>query len=268
LSALTNLSASLEERTRSYLDANCANCHRPGGSGPTVDARYDTPLTNQNIINAILAKGDLGYDNARVVVPKDWYRSVLWDRMGTTDPDIQMPDTPRSLVDTNAMQVVGDWINSLPGTPALAPPSISPNGGSFAGSVGVILQHPDLSATIRYTLDGTLPATNSAIYYSPISLTNNLTVRATAFENGFNPSVAANANFIINPSQFTSVSLTNGVVHLFFAGVSGQTYALLASTNLVDWVPVSTNIAPAGIFEMTDPEAAHFQYRFYRTKEQ
>ncbi len=64
------------------------------------------------------------------------------------------------------------------------------------------------------------------------------------------------------------MSLTNGIVHLFFAGTSGQTYVLQASTNLVNWVPVATNIAPSGIFEMTDPDAAHFQSRFYRTMEQ
>jgi len=160
---------------------------------------------------------------------------------------------------------MGDWINSLPGTPALAPPTITPNGGSFAGSVGVNLQHPDLSAALRYTLDGSLPTTNSTLYTGPISLTNNLTVRATAFDTGYNPSVTANAIFIIDPSQFTSVSLTNGIVHLFFAGTSGQTYVLQASTNLVDWVPVATNVAPAGVFEMIDPDAANFQSRFYRT---
>ncbi len=268
LSALTNLAMPSEERARSYLDANCAQCHRPGGSGPTFDARYDTALTNQNIINALLSKGDLGYDNARVVVPKDVWRSVLYGRMNSTDPAIKMPALARNLVDTNAVSVMGDWINSLPGTPALAPPDISPNGGSFAGSVGVVLQHPDLAAEIHYTLDGSLPNAGSPLYSAPINLTNNLTVRAKAFEAGYVDSVTANAIFFINPSQFTSVSLTNGTVHLFFAGATGQTYVLQASTNLVDWVSVATNVAPAGIFEMTDPQAAQFQSRFYRTEEQ
>lgn len=268
LSALTNIVASLEDRARSYLDANCAQCHRPGGSGITFDGRYDTALTNQNIINAVLSKGDLGYDNARVVVAKDLWRSVLYGRMNTMNPAIKMPALARNLIDTNAVAVMGDWINSLPGTPALAPPGITPNGGSFAGSVGVVLQHPDLLAEIRYTLDGSLPTAGSPLYTGAISLTNNLTVRAKAFEAGYVDSVAANATFFINPSQFTSVSLTNGVVHLFFAGASGQTYVLQATTNLVNWVPVATNLAPSAIFEMTDPQAAQFQFRFYRTMEQ
>jgi len=61
------------------------------------------------------------------------------------------------------------------------------------------------------------------------------------------------------------VSLTNGIVHLFFAGAIGQTYVLQASTNLVSWVPVATNVAPSAIFEMVDPGAANYPYRFYRT---
>ena len=49
LANLTNTSAALELRVRSYLDANCSQCHRPGGAGAFFDTRFDTPLKKQNL---------------------------------------------------------------------------------------------------------------------------------------------------------------------------------------------------------------------------
>ncbi len=54
-----------------------------------------------------------------------------------------MPPLARNLIDTNAVAVLADWINSLPGTPALAPPAITPNGGNYFISVAVALSAPD-----------------------------------------------------------------------------------------------------------------------------
>jgi uncharacterized repeat protein (TIGR03806 family) len=112
LSAPTDSSASLEQRARSYLDANCAECHRPGGIG-NFDARYDTPLANQHLVN-FPASVTLGFDNVRMIAPSDLRRSIIYDRMNTNAPTIKMPPLARNRIDTNAVQLMANWINSLP----------------------------------------------------------------------------------------------------------------------------------------------------------
>lgn len=149
--SLTNLSATAEQRARSYLDANCSQCHQPGGTGITFDARFDTPLANQNLIY-----GGLDSSGFAMIVPKDLWRSEIPPRMNTTSNSIRMPPLARNSIDSNAVQVITDWINSLPGTLAEAPPSITPNGGSYFNRVAVALTAPDTNAVIYYTLDGTL----------------------------------------------------------------------------------------------------------------
>ena len=270
LSSLTNPSVSLEERARSYLDSNCAQCHRPGGSGPTFDARYDTPLVSQNITNAAVSRGNLGYDNARIVTPKDPYRSVMWDRMNNTNSLVKMAPLARNLIDSNAVQVVGDWINSLPGTPALLPPIILPNGGTFVSFAHLTVQPPDANATMYYTLDGSLPTSNSTPYVGPLTLSSNATLSINAFETNYNNSVAATAVFVIRPPvYFTSAGFFNNQQFVIpVSGLTGKTYVLQATTNLVDWSSISTNVADADTFNMTNSATAGFAYRFYRVVEQ
>ena len=267
--ALTNTAAPLQSRARSYLDANCVQCHQPGGSDPTFDARYDTPFTNQNILYGVLSKGNLGYDNAFVVVPDDVWRSVLYDRIDSVDPAIKMPPLDRNTIDTNAIEVFAAWINSLPGTPAEAPPTINPPGGTFGGSALVTLVPPDPNATLYYTLDGTLPTTNSTLYGGPFALTNSVTVEANAFETNFINSVATSAQFTIDPPvYFTSVAaLNNNVFQLNLSGTLGASYVLQSSTNLTDWVNLSTNTPATSQFNLSDTNNTGIPCNFYRVIE-
>jgi uncharacterized repeat protein (TIGR03806 family) len=266
LSALTNLTASYVQRARSYLDANCAQCHQPGGTGPTFDARYDTPLANQNIINTPAVKGNLGYDNVDIVTPDDVWRSSLYDRMDVVNPAIQMPPLARNLIDTNAVQVMADWINSLGGTPAEAPPTISPAGGTFTGGVTVTILPPDPAAKVYYTLDGTLPTTNSLLYTEPFNLTNTATVSANAFETNFANSVAPSDLIIVLPGvSFTSAgSFTNGMFEMQISGLPGQSYIIQTSTDLVSWIPLMTNVSATSPFSVVDSGATNNPFRFYR----
>lgn len=268
LSALTNLSASLEERTRSYLDANCAQCHRPGNSiEANFDARYDTPLASQNITN-YPAQHNLGIDGACIAKAKDVWRSVLLARINTNASAIKMPPLARNLIDTNAVQVVTDWINSLFGTPALAPPTLFPNGGTFAGSVSVALQSVNTNVAIYFTLDGSLPTTNSLLYSNAFTLSSNAIVSASVYGTNFINSAAASAAFVIQPMAFTSEGFSNNVFRLKFSGVTGSNYVLEASTNLINWIPLITNVATTNVFDVLDSQATNFPYRFYRMLQQ
>jgi hypothetical protein len=273
LSALTNLGASLQQRARSYLDANCAQCHQPGGTGITFDARYDTPLTNQDLIN-FPASITLGYDHAEIISPEDVWRSVIWDRInvvdGTNATKIQMPPLARNVIDTNAVAVFAGWINSLSAPqPAEAPPVLAPNGGNFIGQVGVAVVPPDSNAVIYYTLDGSLPTTNSLRYAGPIELTNGaVTVSANAWESGYTNSVAASALFVVQPLYFASEGFTNHAFTFEFAGAAGSNYVLEATTNFAIWVPLATNVASSNIFTLMDTNATSFPMRFYRVIQQ
>jgi hypothetical protein len=264
--SVTNQNAPLVQRARSYLDANCAQCHQPGGTGITFDARYDTPLTNQNMIN-VPAAHSLGYDNAKVVAPSDVWRSVLYDRMNTLAVNRQMPPLARNMIDSNAVAEMADWINSLGGTPALAPPVLTPASGIFTNQVALTLQPPDGIAALYYTLDGTLPTTNSTPYSGPFNLTFGATVKANAFEAGFVNSVAVSGLFTIVPplnSFFAPGFLTNGSFQMQYWGPAGQTYVLQGSSDLVHWTPVATNTPASAPFTLVDPAAATAPYRFYR----
>ncbi len=110
---VTDSAAPLELRVRSYMDANCSNCHRPGGAPAVFDARFDTPLFNQNIVNGTVNK-DLGIAGAKTVVPRDPAHSVMELRMKSTDVLVRMPALARNLVDTDAVEALEQWIKTLP----------------------------------------------------------------------------------------------------------------------------------------------------------
>jgi mono/diheme cytochrome c family protein len=266
LSSVTNPAAPYVQRARSYLDANCAQCHQPGGSGPTFDARYDTPLASQNIINTPAVKGNLGYDNVDIVTPDDVWRSSLYDRMNIVNPTTQMPPLARNVIDTNAVQLMAEWINSLGGTPALPPPALTPSGGTFQGFVNVTIQPPANNVTIYYTLDGSLPTTNSQPYTGPFTLTNSATVNANAWKPGYIDSVVGAAQYTILPGIFfmSPGGFTNGIFQMSFAGPPGSNYVLQVSTNLMQWTSISSNTPATSPFVLSDPNPPGDSSRFYR----
>ena len=194
LARLDDLTQSVETRARSYLDANCAQCHRPWGTVAYFDARYDTPLARQNLINGPVLI-DERIDHPRIVAPNDLWRSLLYVRANTTEP-FKMPPLARNRIDGGGMSLLRQWIESLPGPPVLPPPEILPHGGNFTGPVEVVLKGAP-GADIRYTLDGTVPTESDWLYEKPVKLTAPTILRAKVFKPGFTKSITAQEIFLV-----------------------------------------------------------------------
>jgi uncharacterized repeat protein (TIGR03806 family) len=188
-------SRSLEERARSYLDVNCANCHRPGGTVAYFDARYDTPLEKQGFIDGP-ALIDQGIDHGRIVARNDIWRSILYMRANSVEA-IKMPPLAHQTLDRAGVALLRQWIESLGGRPVLAPPQFSLPAGNFPNPIDVKLTQPEPGTEIRYTLDGSVPGTTDPLYEQPIHLANSATVRAKAFKNGYTRSITAQETFIV-----------------------------------------------------------------------
>jgi uncharacterized repeat protein (TIGR03806 family) len=195
LAATDDTTRSLDDRARSYLDANCAQCHRPGGTVANFDARYDTPLEKQALIDGPVLI-DQGIDRPRVISPHDIWRSIAYMRIDTVG-DIRMPPLARETIDQKGVQLLGEWINSMPGPSVLAPPNISPQGGTYAHPVEISLTSSEPDVEIRYTLDGTVPGTTDKLYDGPIRLSGPAVLRTRAFKHGFTRSITAQQVFII-----------------------------------------------------------------------
>lgn len=106
----------LEERARSYLQTNCAICHRPGGEFSTVDMRFETPFADTNLCGE--SEHDEGVVPAFRVVPGNPAMSAMSMRMHTLDmpPDVvvRMPKLGSTVVDEAGAKLIDDWITSLP----------------------------------------------------------------------------------------------------------------------------------------------------------
>jgi uncharacterized delta-60 repeat protein len=66
-------------------------------------------------------------------------------------------------------------------------------------------------------------------------------------------------------SRFNSITrLANGEFYLMLDVQPGGTYTIQASSDLVDWIPLSTNTPAGPTWEFTDTSAPNFNSRFYR----
>jgi uncharacterized repeat protein (TIGR03806 family) len=227
LSDVQNSSATLSDRSRSYLHANCANCHRPGGPGQgPMDFRYQTPFADTGTCDVDPGQGDLGVTGAKILTPGDSASSVMSLRLHNVG-DNRMPPLGSRVVDPDGTATIDTWINRLKVCIDNQPPLIDAafdTGTINSGGTSMItftLTNPNVGGLTGATFSNTYPAgmTNS----SPLVIggtCSNVVTDAVDGGSGFDVSSAdvpglASCTITVNISatttgtNVTSVLITN-----------------------------------------------------------
>lgn len=106
----------LDLRVRSYLDINCASCHRDGGHCDYRPLRlaFDESGDPNNL--GICVDPDtpvVGFEDPKVIDPGDPENSIMFFRMETINEEYRMPLIGRSLQHEEGVALIEEYINSL-----------------------------------------------------------------------------------------------------------------------------------------------------------
>jgi uncharacterized repeat protein (TIGR03806 family) len=105
--------ASVEDRARAYLHANCSHCHRKWGGGNAEFQLLSTlPVKELGVLDVKPGQGTFDLKDPRVLVPGDPARSMLYHRMTLTGLG-RMPHIASNVRDEPAIKLVHDWIKGM-----------------------------------------------------------------------------------------------------------------------------------------------------------
>lgn len=113
--------------------------------------------------------------------------------------------------------------------PACAKPTFSPAAGAYSSSQDVTISTTTAGATIYYTTNGNDPTTNSSVYSSAISVSENTTIKAIAVKSDYDNSEVATATYTI--------------INFDHAGTSADPYSVADAHTAID-----ANIGLEGVY--------------------
>jgi uncharacterized repeat protein (TIGR03806 family) len=103
----------LNARARSYLHANCSQCHvEAGGGNALMELELTTERNKAHLFGVRPQHDTYGMADAQLIAPGHPERSVLLRRMALRGPG-QMPPLATSVVDQEAVKLVREWIAQL-----------------------------------------------------------------------------------------------------------------------------------------------------------
>ena len=121
--------ASVDQRARAWLDANCAHCHRPGG--PAIVSGLDLSIAQTQPIRfgvykppVAAGRGSAGLQFS--ILPGAPEKSFLLHRVSSTELGVMMPPLGRSQSDGEATDLLAQWIKEMHVDESLAEAALNP----------------------------------------------------------------------------------------------------------------------------------------------
>jgi uncharacterized repeat protein (TIGR03806 family) len=111
-------SGALADRALAYLEVNCGHCHRkegPAGVSGLSLMTYETNPLSQGICKSPISAGAGTGGNSYDIVPGQPDKSILVYRMEINDPGARMPEIGRSIVHTEGVALIREWISAMEG---------------------------------------------------------------------------------------------------------------------------------------------------------
>lgn len=134
----------------------------------------------------------------------------------------------------------------------------------IAPGVRRVLVYSSLNTAVTVTNQATLtslaftvPATEY-VGSGPITLSKAVLARPDATE--VIPVALTSGAIFVRPVNRRE----DGIVDFFLSSVPGERYLIQATTNLLDWVNISTNVATGSFMQLVDLNAPNYSFRLYR----
>ncbi len=103
----------LEARARSYLHANCAQCHvEAGGGNALMELEHHWPREKMRVVGVKPQHHTFDIPGAKLIEPGHPEKSVLYLRIMRRGQN-QMPPLATSEVDRDAAKLIHDWIKAM-----------------------------------------------------------------------------------------------------------------------------------------------------------
>jgi uncharacterized repeat protein (TIGR01451 family) len=192
-----------------------------------VGAAADSALT----MTATLGTVSVGSSNAVYVLSVTNYGPSISTNVSVSDT---LP-SGLTLVSTNATQG-----------------SINRSGTLLTWNVGTLISGTGAQITL------TVQPNSSGTFVNTASVT---TVTPDPNPDDNSASAAITAGVPTPPQLSGTLTATNHTFQFTITSAANQTNVIQASTNLINWIPIYTNVGP---FTFTDPKASNYLDRFYR----